>query len=59
VLRSYFQNGELPAKGTVCDPVNKPFIGCLEKDKNGECRKLAKEDQEIWRAMTAITEVWP
>jgi hypothetical protein len=59
ILRSYFQTSSLPAKDTICNPVTKPFIGCLDRDEDGECRKLTEEDEEIWKAMVAITEVWP
>ncbi|TVY81742.1 hypothetical protein LSUE1_G005382 [Lachnellula suecica] len=61
VLRTYFQTGELPENGTICDPEYKPFIGCLKKDENGDCRKRTgeEEEEEMWSAMEAITNVWP
>lgn len=49
----------MPANGMVCSPVTKSFIGRLDKEEIGECKKLGKEDEEIWSAMTAITEAWP
>lgn len=33
--------GELPTTGTICLPDTRPFLGCIDKDEDGSCRKLS------------------
>jgi len=41
-LRVYFQTGELPEPGTVCDSNEKPFLGLI-KDGKPEEESLLKQ----------------
>ena len=58
-VREYFQTGILPSQGTICQPEYKPFIGCLKKDSNGDCEKRRKDDDDIFSAITGLTDVYP
>lgn len=54
-IRKYFQTGELPKKGTICQPARLPFDGYNNEEKpelpEGET------DQELWDAMVHINRI--
>lgn len=39
-IRAYFQKGELPTPGTVCEVNEKSFLGVLKEAEGTEERKL-------------------
>lgn len=55
-LRRYFQTGELPAKGTICEPNRLPLDGFSEEEK--PALPEGETDEELWRAMVSLNRVW-
>jgi pimeloyl-ACP methyl ester carboxylesterase len=53
VVREYFQTGNLPREGTVCEPESRPFIGCSKKDG---CQLASRDDKTLWEAMVGLAD---
>lgn len=54
VLRRYFQTGELPQPGTICQPDKKPFVGCVREDG---CR-FEGHDARVWEALVELADTY-
>ncbi|ETS86398.1 hypothetical protein PFICI_00226 [Pestalotiopsis fici W106-1] len=52
-VRRYFQTGELPTAGTVCEPEVRPFVGCVQ---DHGCAYESSEDRALWESMTAMAD---
>ncbi|KAH6648354.1 TAP-like protein-domain-containing protein [Truncatella angustata] len=52
-IREYFQTGELPREGTVCQPEVKPFVGCI---KEGGCDFEKVEEQRLWESLVDMAD---
>lgn len=50
-VRAYFQNGTLPAIGTVCEVDVLPFIGNVTHSGGDEVSALEEEDRVLLEAM--------
>ncbi|KAF2761837.1 proteinase [Pseudovirgaria hyperparasitica] len=48
-VRNYFQTGATPKTGTICPPIERPFVGRIEKEE-----KRNSEDQRILDAIESI-----
>ncbi|KAH9906205.1 TAP-like protein-domain-containing protein [Xylariomycetidae sp. FL2044] len=55
-VRSYFQHGSLPERGTISQPEFVPFLGCVNPLGCGE---RDDEDQKLWKAQERLALVWP
>jgi pimeloyl-ACP methyl ester carboxylesterase len=53
VVREYFQTGELPREGTVCEPDFRPFVGC---SRNDSCHLEDVEDKKLLEAMVELAD---
>lgn len=54
VLRRYFQTGELPPPGTVCQPDKKPFLGCV---RVGGCH-FEGDEAKVWEALVELADTY-
>lgn len=54
VLRRYFQTGELPEPGTVCQPEKKPFVGCV---RDGGCH-FEGDEVRVWEALVELADTY-
>ncbi|ORY57804.1 TAP-like protein-domain-containing protein [Pseudomassariella vexata] len=50
IVRAYFQNGSLPAPGTVTEPEWRPFLGCVNPSG---CDSRREEDEKLWKAQSS------
>lgn len=53
-VRAYFQTGELPPLGTVCESDKKPFLGCV---RAGGC-EFEGADAELWEALVELADMY-
>ncbi|CAH0027211.1 unnamed protein product [Clonostachys rhizophaga] len=58
VVREYFQAGELPHEGAVCEPAVRPFIGCTKGNAvgRGECTFSSPEETRLWETMVDLAD---
>ena len=49
-IRRYFQSGEMPERGTVCDDNEKPFLGLT--------KKVSDDDEELLEALRWTAKHW-
>ncbi|PWI71528.1 hypothetical protein PCL_11622 [Purpureocillium lilacinum] len=58
VIRRYFQTGELPEQGDVCEPGFRPFLGCTaERGGRGQqCVFDDAEEQRLWDVAVALAD---
>jgi pimeloyl-ACP methyl ester carboxylesterase len=54
-VRRYFQTGELPDEGTVCQPDGGAFDGLPEDDAGG-MTSVSVEDRRLWQAVRRMHE---
>lgn len=57
-IRRYFQTGELPSEGTVCQPETRPFLGCTAEGQSDrdQCTFNNKEDIRLWAAVEELAD---
>lgn len=53
-VREYFQTGKLPEPGTLCQPVEKPFLGCTQ---HGGCF-FEGDDAQLWEALVELADTY-
>ncbi|UNI16859.1 hypothetical protein JDV02_003256 [Purpureocillium takamizusanense] len=57
-IRRYFQTGELPGDGDVCEPGIRPFLGCTAKEggRGQNCVFEDAEEQRLWDVAIALAD---
>ncbi|KAH7000649.1 proteinase [Ilyonectria destructans] len=57
-IRAYFQTGDLPAEGTICEPAIRPFLGCTAGNDGGrgECKYTNREEARLWETMVELAD---
>ncbi|KAK7427311.1 hypothetical protein QQZ08_006248 [Neonectria magnoliae] len=57
-IRHYFQTGELPPEGTVCEPSIRPFLGCTAGNdgSRGECKFADDDEARLWQTMVDLAD---
>ncbi|KAH7144139.1 proteinase [Dactylonectria estremocensis] len=57
-IRAYFQTGDMPAEGTVCEPAIRPFLGCTAGNDGdrGECKFTNHEEARLWETMVELAD---
>lgn len=51
-IRNYFQTGQLPDPGTICEPDVRPLIG----SDDTKIHSWTEEDKEVMEAMRRVAE---
>ncbi|KAH7141086.1 proteinase [Dactylonectria macrodidyma] len=57
-IRAYFQTGDLPVEGTICEPAIRPFLGCTAGNDGGkgECKFTNHEEARLWETMVELAD---
>lgn len=55
ILRTFFQEGKVPDKGTVCQPDLRPWLGCVAPDG---CKSREPVEEALFAALSGLTREW-